>query len=312
MVGTVLLAASMPLLSGCGSPPGQLSVTLATVGTSSALIPGDNPEFTVTVVNKGPGSASGISVHVDLPSGLRYKDTSSITGPDAARTQPLDAQVNSVSPVWGQWTMAAPTTNADGTPHQPTLTITFSVDVGGSPGGFKISAHAVGDSSEGQSDAAPLDVQVGAAPSMSMTLSASPSSVKPGGTVTYRATITNSGSGNATSVSLLVTLPPVFQFVKSDTPFQGNSSRDNAVDPIRGTLEVFYGGFTVPAASASAPGQLVVLFDAECVKGAISSSFTADAQLNWVVSPANPNDPNEAPKGDLLRIDNAAAVTVSS
>src|SRR5437764_1100889 len=80
----------------------------ASTGDTGPYNPGDTPTFRLTIKNKGPGSATGMSVHVDLPGQFKFKTTTSITG-DGARTEAVDPRVGDQTPAWGLWALGAPT-----------------------------------------------------------------------------------------------------------------------------------------------------------------------------------------------------------
>ncbi len=268
MVLTPLLLA----LTGCGSGSGQLSVRLTgahagvtgynptDAGTYPHYSPGDQATFTVHVVNSGPGSVTGVTVHVTLPGGFRYHATTSIDAPGATRTQPLEAAANSPAPIFGLWTLAPPGAAGPGVDSE--VDITFTADVNGQPGGAVVQAFAAGDTNAGQTSAAGYNVVVDPAPKVSALVSVSPASVKRGATVTYQVRVINGGTGNAKGVAVLITLPPVMTFAGSVTPFAGNGTRIQGVDPLRNTLEVFYDGFTLPPLSNAGPGYVVIVFKA--------------------------------------------------
>ena len=262
----LLVIPCLTALTGCGSGTGQLHVAISgqtqnyaanDANTYDSYKPGDQASFTVDVVNVGPGSVTGITVHVALPAGFRYHATASIDAQGATRTQPLDAAVNSNAPIFGLWTLDAP--RASGNSH---VALTFTAEVHGQPGTATINAYAVGDTNAGQTNATGYNVQVVASATLSALVSANPTTVRRGGTVTYEVRIINSGTGNAANVALLVTLPSVMTFASSVTPFAGNGTRNSGVSPIPNTLEVFYSGFTLPPLSAGGPGFVVVVFRA--------------------------------------------------
>ncbi|MGH7723032.1 MAG: hypothetical protein ACRENL_09435 [Candidatus Dormibacteria bacterium] len=287
---TLLVAAPLLLaLGGCGTRSGQLRVSLSgdaqdyQAGQPKSFVhykPGDQATFSVSVVNAGPGGVTGVTVHVALPRSLRYHATSSIDAPGATRTQPLDAEVNSAAPIFGLWTLPAPGPGGDSG-----VTITFTADVNGAPGGETVQAFAAGDTDAGQTNATAYNVVVDPAAKVSALVSAAPVSARRGGTVTYQVRVINTGTGGAQDVGVLITLPPVMTFAGSVTPFAGNSSRNQGVDPIKNTLEVFYDGFTLPPLSSAGPGFVVIVFRA-AVLGAGRSS---------VLPPATPGPTAAAP-----------------
>jgi uncharacterized repeat protein (TIGR01451 family) len=272
-LAAILVAAPVLIaVSGCGSGSGQVTVSLTgaytgTAGYNSAdsntyphYSPGDEATFVAHVVNHGPGSVTGVTVHVTLPEAFRYHATISIEAPGSTRTQPLDAAVNSTTPIFGLWTLAAP--GAAGAGVDSAVDITFTAYVDGRPGGTVVQAFAAGDTNAGQTNTAAYDVVVDAAAKVSALASVNPSTAKRGATVTYQVRVINGGTGNARNVGVLITLPPVMTFAGSLTPFAGNGSRNKGVDPIKNTLEVFYDGFTLPPLSSAGPGYVVIVFKA--------------------------------------------------
>jgi uncharacterized repeat protein (TIGR01451 family) len=253
-------------MSACGSGQTSLDVSLTSdqqpskPGDVPTFKPGDTPTFIVTVLNKGPGGASGVTVHADLPGGFRYKDTKSLdTVTAGVRTQPIDAQVNSQTPVWGIWNLTGPGTG---------VTITFEAVADGAPTSYNVVARASGDTTAGDTLSKPLAVQLAAAPKLSMSVAAAPTAVHPGDQITYTVSITNDGTGIASGVGVLVTLPPVFAYDSSIKPFRGNFSRNSGTDPPRGARIVYYDGFDLPAKGQSGPGLLSVIFKAQVLKDA--------------------------------------------
>ncbi len=95
--------------------------------------------------------------------------------------------------------------------------------------------------------------------------------------MTYQVRLLNGGTGPASDVAVLITLPPVMTFASSVTPFAGNGTRNRGVDPIKNTLEVYYDGFTLPALSNAGPGFLVIVFKANVLGGGRSVTAPATA-----------------------------------
>lgn len=292
-------------LAACGAGNGQLKITISgdsnnykatDASTYARYKPGDQATFTVAVVNAGPGSVSGVTVHVGLPAGFKYRSTESINAPGATRTQPLDAAVNTTAPIFGLWTLAPP--GAAGPGVDTEVDITFVADVAGRPGNALVQAFAAGDATSGQTNAVPYIVAVDAAPHLGALISVSPTSAKPGGAVTYRVRLANDGTGNAPDVALLVTLPPVLTFTNSVTPFAGNGARNKGVDPIKNTLEVYYDGFLLPPLSNAGPGYVVVVFKATVVPSAPPGTYFVNASIT-----------DDA--GDTFDLTGVAPVTVS-
>jgi uncharacterized repeat protein (TIGR01451 family) len=285
----VVLILSAPLvvgLAGCGSGTGQLTVTISSKArqydatkhdTWATYKPGDVAEFTVKVVNVGPGEVSGVTAHVVLPPSLHYRATTSIASDGATRTQPIEAAVNSTSPIWGLWTLAQP--GAAGAGKATFLSVTFEADVSGQPGDLALHAFVAGDAAAGQTDAQPYMVAVKGAPKLGALVTVRPPSALRGGDVTYEVRLSNTGTDQASNVGVLVTLPAGLSFTSSVTPFAGNGSRNKGTDPFKGTVVVFYDGFVLPASSNAGPGFVVIVFKATVVKEAQPGSYTVDVHV---------------------------------
>jgi uncharacterized repeat protein (TIGR01451 family) len=212
-----------------------------------------------------------------LPSGFRYRSTEFINAPGATRTQPLDAAVNSSAPILGLWTLAPPGTAGAGVNTE--VDITFIANVQGKPGPALVQAYAQGDTNAGQTNAPPYVVSIDAAANLDALVGVSPTSAKKGSVVTYKVRLTNGGTGNASNVAVLITLPPVLTFTNSVTPFAGNGARTRGVDPIKDTLEVYYDGFLLPPLSNAGPGYVVIVFKATVVLTAQAGTFPIDVNV---------------------------------
>jgi uncharacterized repeat protein (TIGR01451 family) len=283
LVAALVLGPLVGGLASCGSGSGQLQVSISSpdAGSSTAAYtptdpttfaqykPGDEATLVITVENTGPGTLSGVTLHVILPALFHYRATTSISAPGATRTQPLDPAVNTNAPIYGLWTISPP--GAEGRGQASEVQITFTASVDGQPGGATVQAFAADDASAGQTDAAPYNLIVSAAAKLSALVSVNPASEARGGAVIYEVRISNSGTGNAQDVALLVTLPPVMTFASSVTPFAGNGTRNKGVDPIKNTLDVFYDGFLLPPTSNAGPGFVVIVFKANVLGGRTSS-----------------------------------------
>ncbi len=279
---TLLLVAlvALPLLalSACGSSNADIRATVTGDTDLTKVRPGDLVPFTATVGNHGPGTASGVTVRVDLPRDFRYQSTTGIdsTG-GATRTQPSDPPVNSVSPLWGQWTMNPPGVNADGTPSRATLSVHFLAKAGGSPGDYTLVPHVFSEGNDevvGQA----AKVHLEASSDLTMTIAVDETTVKRGDLVHYHVSILNRGSGPASDVGILVTLPGGVVFNKTEH-LEGNYSRNNPVDPISGALIVYYGGWVLPPSTAARPGGLTIVFSAKVLPTALGGRYAVTAQL---------------------------------
>jgi hypothetical protein len=110
--------------------------------------------------------------------------------------------------------------------------------------------------------------------------------------------VSNTGSGEAADLSLLVTLPPVVDYLSTTTPFGGNASEGSLITPNPDSLEVFYSGFTVPAASGSGPGYLDISFKAMVVSAPVGGTYPITVQ---VIDGS----------GDTVQVDGLAPLTIT-
>jgi len=270
---TALLA-----VGGCGGSNSQLVVGL--VGGSGPIKPGDLPSYTVKVMNRGPASASGVTVRVDLPPTLSYNATTTLPGPTsrAVRTRPQDPAAKSSAPTWGTWVLPGPTTLADGRLRTEEIDIGFTVTVSGAPGDYDMVPEVFSDSSDGQVTGPAVKVSVVAAPSLTVTVAAEQSTVHAGQDLDYRVVVANTGSGQVAGLNILLTLPPPMTFVKTES-VTGNSSRASTEDPIAGSQLVRYGGWIVPAGSEAGPGLLSIRFKVHCDQTAAAGRYPVTGQL---------------------------------
>ncbi|MBV8194223.1 MAG: hypothetical protein JOY80_01700 [Candidatus Dormibacteraeota bacterium] len=270
-------AAPVFAVTACGGN-GQISVKLQLLDTGP-FKPGDTPQFRIMAINNGPGDASGVDLHVDLPTSLRYS-SASITGVGNARTQALDARVGSTAPEWGFWDLAAPVSGSSLCGSCVQITFTASVQPDAHQADYMIAAHAQGDNTAGDVTSNEVQLSLTGAPKLDLSARVQAGVLGAGSSATYAITISNSGSAQATGVGLLVTLPAVLTFQKSVTPFAGNASRASPIDPVRGSIEVFYGGWTIPAASSGGPGFVTVVFIASVSPRPPSGTYPITVQTS--------------------------------
>jgi uncharacterized repeat protein (TIGR01451 family) len=276
LAGGVLTA--LLSLGGCGGSNSQLLIALT--GNKGPIKPGDLPSYTVRVVNRGPASASGVTVRVNLPPSMNYNATTSLPGAASrsVRTRPEDPATKSSAPTWGTWVLPGPTTLADGKVVPEELDIGFNVTVTGTPGDYDMVPEVLSDSSDGQVTGQSLKVSVIPAPSLTVTVAAEQPMVHAGQELDYRVIVANTGSGQVAGLNVLITLPSPMVFVKTDS-VSGNSSRATVDDPVAGSLVVRYGGWIVPAGSDAGPGLLTIRFKVHCAQGATAGRYTVTGQL---------------------------------
>ena len=292
-----MLAPIALMISGCSSEVAQLSVQLRADWGKGAYVPGTTPpNFELEVTNLGPGNASGVVVHAVMPKGFQFDTTNSIATSGAARTTPEDATAGGSNPEWGVWSLSAPT-QPNGTITYSSITIDFAANITAPPTTYSLEAQVVDDNLASTVQSAPLQVEITPAPRLALTASVSPTSVHPGGEVTYRIEVNNDGSGISPDVDVLVTLPPSLQFQSTIMPFGGNSSVEQLILPVKGGVLVFYGGFELPPQTSLGPGKLVIQFIAQCITNPGKGVFPVQAQVTDTLN-------------DSVRITSAAPVNV--
>ncbi|HEX3606879.1 MAG TPA: hypothetical protein VH134_13225 [Candidatus Dormibacteraeota bacterium] len=277
----MVVLAGLPALPGCGS--GSLSslfVTLKSNDPGTTFKAGDTPTYTLSIVNSGPQAASGVSARVDLPDGVTYvaTDTIDIDPYGVLRTLPQDPAVRSNNPSWGVWTLNAPVGQADGTVRRPHVDITFTVNVNARPGTLKLTPHVFSDSADGELVGKSADLGVGPSGHLTLSIAAVPNRVKRDDDVTYLLTVNNDGSGPSTGVDVLITLPDILAFSKTERT-GGNAARSNATDPAPNAVVLDYGGWSIPPAGSAGPGRLTIVFKAHVVPSAYMGRYPVTVQI---------------------------------
>jgi len=296
LIALSLLAPTALILSACGSSVAQLTIAL-TPDFSGAFTPGTTVgSFTVTVVNLGPGNASGVVVHAIMPPTFQFESTTSIVTNGAARTSPQDAEAGVSNPAWGVWALSSPT-SPNGTTVNAQVAITFGVNITAPPTTYSLTAQVVDDNLTSTVESHPLQVEVYQAPRLGVSASVGPSSVHPAGQVTYKVTVTNTGSGIAPDVAVLVTLPPMLQFQTTIMPFGGNASIQQPIFPVKGSVLAFYGGFELPPQTSLGAGRVTMEFIAQCIDQPGKGVFPIQVQVTDTL-------------GDIASITNVAPVNV--
>ncbi len=171
--------------------------------------PGDLITYTITFHNSGSGSATGVVVTDTLPEHVTF--VSSTPGYDAVEG--------------ATYTWDAGTVGAEGT---GTITIVVEVDAGTADATLLHNtasltyADANGNPYPTLSDEADVTVT---APVVDLTKTSDTGEADPGDYVTYTITFTNSGTGNATDVLVIDTIPLHVAFVSSDPAYADVSGR---------------------------------------------------------------------------------------
>ncbi len=159
-----------------------------------------------------------MSARVDLPDGVTYvaTDTIDFDPYGVLRTLAQDPAVRSNNPAWGAWTLNAPAVQADGTVRRPFVDITFTVNVNARPGTLKLTPHVFSDSADGELVGKCADLGVGPSGHLTLSIAAVPNRVKREDDVTYLLTVNNDGSGPSTGVDVLITLPDILAFTRTE------------------------------------------------------------------------------------------------
>jgi uncharacterized repeat protein (TIGR01451 family) len=194
------------------------------------------------------------------------------------------------------WSLSAPT-SPNGSVDYASITIDYSANITAAPSTYSLQAQVVDDNLTSTVESQPLQVEVNEAPRLGLSASASPTSVHPGGQVTYRITVTNTGSGISPDVDVLVTLPAALQFQSTIMPFGGNSSIQQLILPVKGAVLTFYGGFELPPQTSLGPGKLVIQFIVQCVADPGKGVYPLQAQVTDTLN-------------DSVTITNAAPVNI--
>jgi uncharacterized repeat protein (TIGR01451 family) len=278
LLAVSILAPLALMVTSCSSEAAQLSVTLSSTFGASYTPGNTNADFVVTVQNLGPGNASGVVIHALMPTAFQFAVTNSIGSNSAARTTPEDAQVGGSNPEWGVWSLSSPT-SPNGKVSYASVSINFGVNITAQPNTYTLEAEVVDDTLTDTVQSRPIQVAVNEAPRLGVSASVGPSSVHPSGQVTYRVTVTNTGTGIAPTVEVLVTLPPVLQYQSTIMPFGGNASVESLISPVVGGYVVFYGGFELPPQTSLGPGTLTIEFVAQCITDPGAGQFTVNVSV---------------------------------
>ncbi len=275
----VLLAALG--LAGCAGSGGAvpLRVTSSLVDSVGTPISADLPQgqlgtFQVTLTNDTQQAASGVALRLALPSGLSYVSTPSITQSlGSVRTADLDPPGGVAAPVWGAWTIPP---SSPGAPSF--VTVTIQLQAQGGPGRYRLTPVVLTAATSAEQSGPPVTLTVSPAPSLSLTLRVAPALAAAGTVVTYRAAITNSGSGAATGTTLSLTLPDGVTYAGTQS-VSGTATTAGASAPILGSTLPVWSGYTVPGAGPSGPGLLILIFQAQILATVPSGTYAVSAAL---------------------------------
>ncbi len=262
-------AATIPVVASA-----DLSVTK--VNDPATVVAGTVVTSTITVSNAGPNAATNVVVADQLPGGAGGV-TATAPGTCIVNSVVLSCQVGTIAAG-----ATATITVRTSVPPDSTLSSVTDVATVASPTSDPDPSNNVSSASSGVERSADL----------SITKSASPSTVTPGGAVTFTITVANAGPSTATSVAITdLALDPRVVLTGASTPagpcpVVAASTRCNVAD--------------IP------PGGTVVM----TVEGIVAPGTPAGAQLTDVanVSTATP-DTGSAPNSATASIMSGAAVS---
>lgn len=269
---------AQPLLSGCSLLPGPLALTVTQQDMSPQSAPKDFKTIRVEVTNSNSGTARGLTVRDNLPSGYAYVSTK-IAGGDAIRTRTNDPPVNSPAPLWSSWSLPG------GTPEQPAkLTLDFVVAVSATPGRTPNFVEVTTDDTDPIS-AKPIVFSVQPTALVDLSVAAR-SPVKPGDTTHYTIALRNTGTAAARGTFISASLPPGFVYAGT-TELGGNSIRTGITDPLANSVAPTWGTWEMPGVQeGGAVGALRIGFDAKVVSSQVPGNYPISITVSYNNLPA--------------------------
>ena len=274
-------------LSGGGSP--SLAVSLSTDKTTAG--PGETVTYTITVVNVGSGSATGVVVSDAYPT--QDSNSNSVTGFYAYGTCSNSCINSSGTLLWNAGTL---------TPGQSvTYTYTMIVGSSGLPTGAtiipdtaqayagNITAGSPG-SSTNPAQSNQVNVTLNGNPILNLNKSANPSSnLKPGDTITYTLTLSNSGSSAADNVVVIDPIPSGVSYKGNITSSTGSGSFDAINNRVIFSISSLNAGASATLTFDVTVGTLqsgpTTLLNTATVTASNASLHTANASAGASASP---------------------------
>ena len=278
-------------LGGCGSAPAIAGLKVQTQvvalggnASSTQVAQGSSVDVQITITNVGSGSVEGVTLRVAVPNGFTYTNTVSVAeNGNSVRSADVSPVSRQATLTWGSWTIG---TGAPGLPSQVTVTAQFTATGGSGSASLVPQVFATGYS--GTLTGAPLALKVTPAPDLALSLRASPSTVTAGSTLTYVATLTNTGSGAAMGTTLSITLPSDFDY-QSTVSTSGNASTGGATYPVVGSVIPNWVGFDIPGSGAGGPGVLTITFEVRVLPDVGAGVYQASATVVTGTGSSNQN-----------------------
>jgi len=268
------------VLSACGTTRlGGLEVTSRVVSNGSAADTTSVPQGTevdvqITVTNVSGNSIDGVTVRVGVPSGFTYLTTATTTvNGNSERSADISPRSKEATLTWGAWAMGPG--NSGG---KSQVLITAELEATGSPGTAPVAPQVFATGFVNTLSGTPLDLTISPAPSLTLQLHVTPSTVAPGLQVTYQLVVTNTGSGEAPDTSIGLTLPDDFDFVGTGAT-SGNAGTGGASYPNTGSELPVWSGFDLPGAGSGGPGSLSLSFSVEVLSVVPQGIYTCSASL---------------------------------
>jgi uncharacterized repeat protein (TIGR01451 family) len=183
-------------------PPESADVEITKTDSPDPVNTGDDLTYTLTVTNNGPASAAGISVTDQLPDEVTYRSHDTATGTANSDSGNVTWSIESLD--YGESANLTIVVSAPG--YAANITNTASVSSDNDP--IAANNHA--------SENTTVRYVVPSA-DLSITKTASPDPVNPGGNLTYTITVTNLGPDSASDVNVTDKLPQGVTYQSHDT-----------------------------------------------------------------------------------------------
>jgi hypothetical protein len=276
----LLLALTAGVTASCGSTDSTSAKVVARIVSegstlsSASVAQGTSVEVEVKVTNAGGSSLRGVTVRVNVPSGFSYANTVSVAqSGDASRSAEVEPSPRESVLTWGDWTIGP------GGPGQPSqVTVAAKLTATGSPGTVELAPQVFANGFSSSLNATPAKLVITPAPDLTFVLRASPTAAPSGSALTYRAMITNTGSGSAPGTNIGITLPSDFDY-QSTLSTSGNASTSGVTYPIAGTVIPTWTGFDIPGESSGGPGILNLEFQVKVLADVGPGTYESSATL---------------------------------
>ncbi|MEK7285957.1 MAG: right-handed parallel beta-helix repeat-containing protein [Nitrospirota bacterium] len=288
------------------TPPATNTLTLAKSANPTSVPAGSNTTYTLTVSNSGSAAVTLDDLIDTLPSGASYVTGSSVY----TCASPCTSNANPI--ISGQTlTYNGPFT----VPASGTFVLTFQAAMPGSVGTHVNSAvghiqNTQIDTTTTTSDNAPATASVTTfvAPAIAITKTTSTPSVPQGGQATYTITVTNTGAGDATGVTVNDPLPTGFSYASTGS-ITGNNTRTAVSDPAVGTTTPTWGTWTIPASTGTLTITFTVNLDCSASPGLKNNSpSTSGSNFTTVIF----NGAGSAAEDVTVTAGSAGTITVNA